>query len=144
MHIEELKENLEFLEDWEERYRYIIELGRELPAFPEALRTEDTKVRGCMSQVWMVPEVEEGEPPRLRFLADSDAHIVKGLIAVLLVIFNDKTPQEILDVDVDTLFQELGLTEHISPNRRNGFFSMVGRIKETAQRLTLAASAQIP
>ncbi len=132
--IDELMENFEFLDDWEDRYRYIIDLGRKLPEMAEADKTEANKVRGCVSQVWMVSHQQAGEPPRLEFIADSDAHIVKGLIAILLAVYSGKTPDEILAVDIDEIFTQLGLEGHISPNRRNGFFSMVERIKTLARQ----------
>ncbi len=140
MDIEELVDNLELLEDWEERYRYLIELGRKLPPLPDDQHTEQNKVRGCMSQVWMFPQVDDRtSPPTLHFLADSDAHIVKGLIAVLVVVYSGKTAQEILDIDIHAVFTRLGLEKHITPNRRNGFFSMVGRIQDLA-RTSLASA----
>ncbi len=134
MDTEELIETFELLGDWEERYRYLIELGRKLPPLPEQEHNETTKVRGCMSQVWLAHRVESGEPPRLRFLGDSDAHIVKGLIALLFAILSGKTPQQILDTDISGVFERLGLDSHISMNRRNGFYAMVERIRQTAQQ----------
>ncbi|MEM1007865.1 MAG: SufE family protein, partial [Myxococcota bacterium] len=110
MHIEELIDNLSFLEDWEERYRYIIELGRQLPSFPEDSRIESNKVKGCMSQVWMIPEVRDEDAQHIHFLADSDAHIVKGLIAVLLTIYSGKTSAEILDTNIEDIFSQMGLS----------------------------------
>jgi len=131
---DELVETLEFLDDWEERYRFIIELGGELEPLPEADHTDANKVRGCMSQVWMTHEVRAGAGgPVIHFTADSDAHIVKGLIAVLIVLFSDKRPEEILQVDVDAAFRRLQLEEHLSPTRRNGFFSMIDRIRTLAK-----------
>lgn len=124
---EELVENFEFLEDWEDRYGYLIELGKTLPLFGDDLKTEKNSVKGCTSQVWMVAfEQEEG---RFSFIADSDAHIVRGLIAVLRVVYNDKSPTDIQNFDITTYFEKLGLSSHLSPNRRNGFFAMVERIK---------------
>jgi len=133
MDLEELVDNFEFLEDWEERYRYIIELGRKLPPMSDTDKTEANKVRGCMSQVWMISELEEGTPPKLHFIADSDAHIVKGLIALILMLHSGKTPQEILAMDIGDIFAKLGLNQHLSANRRNGFQSMLLRIKQYAQ-----------
>ena len=129
MNIEELAETFEFLGDWEERYKYLIDLGRKLPAMPEADKTEASKVRGCMSQVWMTGAVQNGV---LHFDGDSDSHLVKGLIAILFVLVNDKTPKEILAADIAKVFTELGLESNITVNRRNGFFSMVERIKQLA------------
>lgn len=125
-------ETFDLLDDWEERYRYLIDLGRDLPAFPESERKDERLVPGCMSRVWMVSRIAPGAPPHLDFLADSDAHLVKGLIAVLLAAYSGKTPDEIAALDINALFTKLGLTEHLSTNRRNGFFSMVERIQHEA------------
>lgn len=129
----ELKENFELLDDWEDRYRYLIDLGRKLPVFPSALKTEAHKVRGCMSQVWMIPGRAAGDPARFAFAADSDAHIVKGLIAVLSILFSGKTRKEIAGTDTDAAFRALGLDQHLSPSRRNGLVSMVEKIRNYAR-----------
>ena len=126
----ELIDHLAFFDEWSERYRYIIDLGKKLEPFPEAERDEAHKVKGCMSQVWLSHE-DQGE--KIHFYGDSDAAIVRGLIAVLFAAYSDKTPDEILAFDLDAFFGELGLESHLSPNRRNGFFSMVERIKATAK-----------
>lgn len=125
MDIDELIENFELLEDWEDKYRYIIDLGSRLEAFPPELKTEEWKVRGCQSQVWLVPEVQNG---KIRFKGDSDAMIVKGLIAIVLMIYSDKSPAEIKAVAVEDIFAKLGLSEHLSPSRRNGLISMTDKI----------------
>lgn len=127
----ELLENFEFLDDWMERYRYIIELGKRLPEMPEALRTPENKVLGCQSQVWLVV-AESDDPERIVFEADSDAHIVRGLVAILLVMFSGKTRDEIRALDPRPTFAELGLDQHLSQGRSNGLLSMVGRIKALA------------
>jgi len=127
----ELLENFEFLDDWMERYRYIIELGKRLPELPEALRTPENKVLGCQSQVWLVV-AESDDPERIVFEADSDAHIVRGLVAILLVMFSGKTRDEIRALDPRPTFAELGLDQHLSQGRSNGLLSMVGRIKALA------------
>lgn len=127
----ELLENFEFLDDWMERYRYIIELGKRLPEMPEAQRTAENKVLGCQSQVWLVV-AESDDPERIVFEADSDAHIVRGLVAILLVMFSGKTRAEILALDPRPTFAELGLDQHLSQGRSNGLLSMVGRIKALA------------
>jgi len=133
MDIDEIVENFEYLEDWEDRYRYIIDLGRGLPLMDESDKNDRTKVQGCMSQVWMVSRVHpESTPPTITFLADSDAHIVKGLIAILLAVYSGKTPREIMEFDIEDAFGRLGLDQHLSPNRRNGFYAMVERIREAA------------
>ena len=127
----ELLENFEFLDDWMERYRYLIELGKRLPELPEALRTPENKVLGCQSQVWLVV-AESDDPERIVFEADSDAHIVRGLVAILLVMFSGKTRDEIRALDPRPTFAELGLDQHLSQGRSNGLLSMVGRIKALA------------
>lgn len=132
----ELVENFELFDDWEDRYRYIIDLGRKLPPFPEDLKTDVTKVRGCMSQVWMVPGHSGRNQNKFAFAADSDAHIVKGLIAVLGVLFSGKTRAEIAAIDPEAAFKKLGLDQHLSPTRRNGLVSMVGKIKGYASAAT--------
>lgn len=129
MDVSELIENFSFLGDWEERYGYLIELGKELPPMAENDKNDRTKVEGCMSQVWLKTTENNGV---LTFTADSDAHIVRGLIAVLQIILSGRTPDEILKTDVESVFKQLGLDSHLSPTRRNGFFSMVERIKSDA------------
>jgi cysteine desulfuration protein SufE len=132
MTVEELIENFAFLGEWEDRYRYLIDLGRKLPDFPETDKTDANKVEGCMSQVWMTGALTDDAPARLELRADSDAAIVRGLIAVLLTIYSGRTPEEIKTTDIEAIFHELELEGHISPNRRNGFYAMVQRIKTFA------------
>lgn len=135
MTIATLQSDFELLDDWEDRYRYIIELGRGLPAFPDALRTDATKVRGCASQVWLISEARpgvNGSGPTLHFQGDSDAHIVRGLIAILFALYQDKPAQEILTLEPETVFTALGLKEHLTPQRSNGLASMVARIRADA------------
>jgi cysteine desulfuration protein SufE len=131
MTIDELIENFELFDEWEDRYRYVIDLGRALPPLEPQYHTDAFKVEGCMSQVWLVPL--PGEGGRLRFAADSDSAIVKGLAAVLLTAYSDKTPEEIQATDLESIFSQIGLDQHLSPNRRNGFFSMVEKIKASAR-----------
>jgi len=138
MDVDQLVESFEMLGPWEERYRYLIELGRKLPPMPETDKTEATKVRGCMSQVWLTAEVKPG--PRLELHGDSDAHIVKGLIALLFKLYAGRTPPEILALDVKSVFERLGLENHITMNRRNGFYSMVERIRRLAENAAAAAA----
>ena len=133
MDIEELIENFEFLGDWEERYRYIIELGRKLPEFDASERTEENKVRGCQSQVWLISRVDEAAADTLHFEADSDAHIVRGLLAILLMMFTEKTSSAILSVDAKDIFAKLGLDQHLSPSRANGLNAMVQRVQAIAR-----------
>lgn len=132
--VEELADTFEFLGDWEERYRYIIDLGRKLEPLPEEYKIDDYRVQGCVSRVWLVPRADPTDESRIQFVADSDAHIVKGLIAIALQLFDDKTPEEILEVDTREVLRRLGLSEHLSPSRSNGFYAMIRRIRETAER----------
>ncbi|MBL6817024.1 MAG: SufE family protein, partial [Pseudomonadales bacterium] len=120
-----------FVDSWEERYKYIIDLGKDLPALPEDKRTEDRLVRGCQSQVW-IDEQMEGD--RVQLAVDSDAFIVKGLLCVILAAFNNKTPQEILDFDIEGYFEELELMNHLSATRGNGLRAMVARIQDIARK----------
>ncbi len=140
MTLDAIRSDFALLDDWEDRYRYVIELGRTLPPFPEALRTDANKVRGCASQVWLASTMRQrpGAAPVLEFLGDSDAHIVRGLIAILFAMYQGKTGDEILRTDAAALFAELGLKEHLTPQRSNGFFSMVERIRRDAQALAAA------
>jgi len=126
---EDIIDSLGFFDDWEERYKYIIDLGKELPAMDEGLRTDEHIVRGCQSQVWLVDEWRDG---KLYFQADSDAFIVKGLLGVVLAAFNGKTPGEILNFDIDGYFAQLDLLQHLSSTRGNGLKAMVKRIQERA------------
>ena len=128
----ELVENFALFDDWEERYRYLIDLGRTLPAMDEALKTDENIVRGCTSRVWMKSEIKDDV---FNFVADSDAHIVRGLIAILVSAYQGKTLDEIADIDVEKAFEDIGLNQHLSPNRRNGFFSMVERIQSLVKPL---------
>lgn len=132
MQADELIDNFSLFDDWEDRYRYLIDLGRKLEALPDEAKTEETRVEGCVSQVWMVSRVEAGDPPRIHFDADSDSQIVKGLIAVLKAVYDGKTSDEIRVADIDGVFAKLGLDKHLSPNRRNGFHAMVQRIESWA------------
>jgi len=124
-----LKDELNDFDDWKERYAFIIDLGDELEDFPEALRVEANKVQGCVSQVWVFPKFENS---KLKFLADSDSLFVKGLVAVMLSIFNGLAPQEILDSDSNFLLDS-GLVQNLSPNRANGAVAMVQKIKDYAK-----------
>lgn len=125
----DIADTLGFFDSWEERYRYIIDLGKQLPAMPEERKRDELLVRGCQSQVWLDWREEEG---RLHFEVDSDAHIVRGLIAILLAAFQGKRPAEILGFDIDGYFAGLDLLQHLSPTRGNGLRAMVGRIREIA------------
>lgn len=133
--IENLQADFELLDDWEERYRYVIELGRLLPPLDEKWRTAKYKVSGCASQVWIHTERHGGV---LAFTGDSDALIVKGLIAITFMIFSGKTPEQILAIDAAAIFDRLGLKEHLTPQRSNGLASMVARIKTDARQILAA------
>lgn len=139
--IAEILETFDFLDDWEDRYKYLIDLGKELPPLSEAERTDANKVRGCVSQVWLITNVSDsaGGEPVLTFRGDSDALIVQGLVAIVTSLFGNKTAQEILDTDVEGIFAQLGLQEHLTPQRSNGLRSMVGRIRSDAQNALAAA-----
>lgn len=139
----ELEENFALIDDWEDRYRYVIELGRALPPMPDALKSDHHKVRGCASQVWLVVEAapaEPGRPPVLHIQGDSDAHIVRGLVAILLAIYQDRPADEIAGHDALADFAKLGLKDHLTPQRSNGLASMVARIRNEAKE-ALAQSA---
>lgn len=127
---DEILDDLSFFDDWEERYKYIIDLGKDLPEMDESLRTPERLVKGCQSNVWI--EVDR-EDDRLQFLVDSDAVIVRGLLAVVMAAYNDKTPAEITGFDVDGYFQTLDLERHLSPTRGNGLKSIVARIQSIAK-----------
>ena len=127
MDIEELISNFQFLDSWEEKYRYIIELGESLPQMDESKKTPETKVEGCQSQVWFDFTKKENQ---FYFIADSDSAIVKGLEAVLISLIDGKTAEQIKSLNIEDIFAQLGLSEHLSPTRRNGFFSMVNRIHQ--------------
>ncbi len=132
--ITDVLDAFEFLDDWEERYAYIIDLGRQLPEFPEDARVEDNYVHGCQSQVWLIHHYDENSG-KLYLLMDSDALIVRGLAAIILTALNGKTPRELLATDIDELFETLDLFRHISPTRGNGLRAMVGKIRDLAAEL---------
>jgi len=138
---DDIRADFELLDDWEDRYRYLIELGRALSPLDERDRTEGNKVRGCASQVWLATRIATApDGPRIAIRGDSDAHIVKGLIAVLLSMTDGRRADEILAVDAHKAFSELGLAEHLTPQRSNGFAAMVTRVRADAEA-ALAQSA---
>jgi cysteine desulfuration protein SufE len=132
MTLDDLRENFAFLDDWMEKYRMIIELGQQLERLPDEARVGENKVLGCQSQVWLVGEPSREREGGLHFVADSDAHIVRGLVAIVLMIFDHKTAEEIRAIDPRPIFQELELDQHLSQGRSNGLLAMVGRIKALA------------
>ena len=132
--IDQIIDNFSLLDEWDDRYRYVIELGRDLCPLTERNRTDANKVQGCASQVWLATNVRgDDDGPVLDFTGDSDAHIVRGLIAILFALFSGKHSAEILSADANALFERLGLREHLTPQRSNGFRSMVERIRTDAQ-----------
>lgn len=141
--IEEILDNFSVLDEWDDRYRYLIELGRELPPLAQSAHNEANKVQGCASQVWLETDVRPNgaDGPVLAFSGDSDAHIVRGLIAVLFAIFSGRSARHILSTDALALFERMGLREHLTPQRSNGFRSMVERIRTDAQTALATATA---
>ncbi|WP_347332298.1 SufE family protein [Marinimicrobium locisalis] len=127
---DDIVETLSFFDTWEDRYKYIIDLGKEVPPLDPSQQVEQNLVRGCQSQVWLVHREEGG---RLYFDADTDAFIVRGLLGVVLAAYNGKTPQEVLDFDIEGYFEELNLLKHLSPTRGNGLRAMVARIQSIAR-----------
>jgi cysteine desulfuration protein SufE len=142
MTIDEIRDNFALLEEWDDRYRYVIELGRMLDPMSEAEHSADNKVQGCVSQVWLSKQVDRSDAgkPRLKYLGDSDAHIVRGLIAILLTLYSGHTPQQIIDTDAIAVFDEFGFRDHLTPQRSNGLRAMVERIRRDA-REALAGAA---
>jgi len=132
--IEEILENFSFLEDWEDRYRYIIELGKTLEPLPEEQQNDANKVQGCVSQVWLWAQPEEGADPVMHLVGDSDAHIVRGLVAITLALYSDRKASDILKTDAFAVFSEIGLEDHLTPQRSNGLRSMIERINRDAKR----------
>jgi cysteine desulfuration protein SufE len=130
--LQQIIDDFAYLEEWEDRYRYVIELGKALPELPEEKRTAANKVQGCASQVWLVSHADAGADPVMRFEGDSDAHIVRGLVAIVLSIYSGKHASEIASRDAIDTFNEIGLVEHLSSQRANGLRSMVKRIREEA------------
>ena len=137
----DIEENLSFLDDWEDRYRYIIELGQALPPLAPEEKTAANKVNGCVSQVWLVTEPKAGSgAPTLSYRGESDAMIVRGLVAILVALYSGQTARQIADTDAIVLFDRLGLREHLSTQRSNGLVAMVGRIRGDAEALAAAAT----
>jgi cysteine desulfuration protein SufE len=132
----EIAENLSFLDDWEDRYRYIIELGQALPPLDDADRTPANKVNGCVSQVWLATDADASS--HLRYRGDSDAMIVKGLVAILIALYSDRPADQIAATDAIAIFDEIGLREHLTTQRSNGLVAMVNRIRSDARALLSA------
>jgi cysteine desulfuration protein SufE len=142
MTIDDIRENFELLEDWDDRYRYVIELGRTLEPMPEVEHSAANKVQGCVSQVWLSRRIERSEAGEalLKFRGDSDAHIVRGLVAILLTLYSGHTPQQVLATDAIAIFDEFGFREHLTPQRSNGLRAMVERIRADARETLATAS----
>jgi cysteine desulfuration protein SufE len=134
MTFQDILSDFEFLDEWEDRYRYVIELGRKLEPLPDAERIDANKVNGCVSQVWLITEVDKSNAePVLTFRGESDAHIVSGLVAIMLELFSGKSANKILSTDANAALKQLGLDEALTPQRANGLASMIGRIKKDAE-----------
>ncbi|WP_096086780.1 SufE family protein [Agaribacterium haliotis] len=129
---EDILDTLSFFESWEERYKYIIDLGKSLPPMENALKTDERIVRGCQSQVWVASELRDG---KLFFAVDSDAFIVKGLLALVMAAYNNKTPAQVIDFDIESYFEALALIKHLSPTRGNGIKAMVHTVQELAKAI---------
>lgn len=129
MTIDDLIENFAFFDGWEEKYQYVIDLGNKLEHLDDSFKTDEWKVKGCQSQVWLVPQFNDG---KISFKGDSDAILVRGIIAIVLMIYNNKSAEEIKKIDVTEIFAKLGLEENLTPSRRNGMMSMVEKIKQYA------------
>lgn len=131
--IDAIRDDFAFLDEWEDRYRYVIDLGAALPPFPDESRIDTYKVPGCVSQVWLTTRIGDGPDPVVAFQGDSDAHIVRGLVAIMLALFSGRRASEIVATDAEAVLKELGLDEHLTPQRANGLRSMVKRIKRDAE-----------
>ena len=141
MTIDEIRDNFALLEEWDDRYRYVIELGRMLDPLPEAEHSPHNKVQGCVSQVWLSKNIDRSKgEPRLNYRGDSDAHIVRGLIAILLTLYSGHTPKQILTTDALKVFDEFGFRDHLTPQRSNGLRAMVERIRTDAREAVATAS----
>lgn len=132
--LQEIRDTFELFDDWEDKYRFLIELGKDLVALPNAQRTQENLIRGCQSQVWLVANLDPASG-QLKIALDSDAHIVRGLSAVVLAALNQKTPSEVLQFDIEGLFTELDLLQHLSPTRGNGLRAMVAKIRACASAI---------
>ena len=142
MTIDDIRDNFSLLEDWDDRYRYVIELGRTLAPMPDEEHSAENKVQGCVSQVWLSRrwDREAGKEPVLNYRGDSDAHIVRGLIAILLTLYSGRAPREILSLDAAAIFDEFGFRDHLTPQRSNGLRSMIERIRADARTAVAATS----
>ncbi len=136
--LQQIIDDFAYLDEWEDRYRYVIELGKQLPDLPDSEKTAEHKVQGCASQVWLVSETGGGNDPAMVFRGDSDAHIVRGLVAIVLAVYSGHKASEIASTDAIDIFNRIGLVEHLSSQRANGLRSMVKRIRDEANRALIA------
>jgi cysteine desulfuration protein SufE len=139
--IDTIREDFAFLDSWEDKYRYVIELGEGLPPYPDEARDAAHKVQGCVSQVWLLTNRGTGDDPEIRFSGDSDAHIVRGLVAIMIALFSGRRASEIVAIDAEEVMRSLGLDEHLTPQRANGLRAMVRRMKQEAAACLATASA---
>ncbi len=138
MSIDEILDDFAYLDDWEDRYRYVIELGKAMPPLPEKEHVEANKVRGCASQVWLICTADRSNPPVLTFCGDSDALIVRGLIAILVTLYSGRAANEIASIDPEAIFTKIGLRDHLTAQRSNGLSSMLARIRRDAEQSVAA------
>ena len=131
--LERIVDAFAFFEDWEDKYNYLAELGERLPALPEEYKTPEHQVHGCVSQVWILAKVDHSQGPVLNLRADSDTAIIKGIVAILLAVYSGKRPEEIEAIDADAIFAELGIYDHLSPNRHVGVYAMIEKIRAVAR-----------
>ncbi len=143
-HIAEIAEAFEFLGDWEQRYQFLIELGERLPMLDEHHKNEANRVHGCMSKVWLIAERDEADSSALRLYGDSDNSTVKGLVAILLAMYSGRSAQQMLTIDADEMFDELGLYDHLSPTRHVGVYAMVEKIKSLAREFSSTPAEPTP
>jgi cysteine desulfuration protein SufE len=139
--IDTIREDFAFLDSWEDKYRYVIELGEGLPPYPDEARDAAHKVQGCVSQVWLLTNRGPGDDPEIRFSGDSDAHIVRGLVAIMIALFSGRRASEIVAIDAEEVMRSLGLDDHLTPQRANGLRAMVRRMKQEAAACLATASA---
>ncbi len=137
--IDDIIADFDFLDDWEDRYRYVIDLGRDLKPYPDSARDALHKVRGCVSQVWLKSTLSDDADPVIDYVGDSDAHIVRGLVAIMMVLYSGKRASEILAINPEAILKKLGLDEHLTPQRSNGLRAMIGRIRNEAQAVLATA-----
>lgn len=138
--IERIFDTFEFLQDWEERYEYIAELGKRLPPIEEQYKNPEHQVQGCMSQVWFSVDVDGATPPHLTFHGESDTAIIQGMVAILVALYSGKTLDEVLATDADKIFHDLGIYDHLSPNRHVGVYAMVEKIRSLARTAVAEAA----